>query len=247
MLGDALRRSERYIAIGNEGIALGVREGKDELTITFHYVGVERLSDRHQIEFFVTCLVRLCRQLTNRHLLPSRVSLCHRREKGRFELDRFLGCAVVFGSDMDEVAFPGTVAEMPILNSDPFLNGLLIKYAEETRAYRECHGAFEVDLANIVASLLPHGKAHLQEASHRLGMSPRTLKRRLASEGLTFSGVVAKLRTDLASRYLNEQDLAVSQVAWLLGYQEVSSFTHAFKRWNGKSPKEARAQRTSIV
>ena len=246
-LGDALRRSERYIAIGNEGVALSVRKGKDELTITFHYVGVERFSDRHQIEFFVTCLVRLCRQLTNRHLLPSRVSLCHRREKGRFELDRFLGSAVVFGADMDEVAFPGTVAEMPILNSDPFLNGLLIKYAEETRAYREYHGAFEVDLANIVASLLPHGQAHLQEVSHRLGMSRRTLARRLASEGLTFSGVVAKLRTDLASRYLNEQDLAVSQIAWLLGYQEVSGFTHAFKRWTGKSPKEARTQRTSIV
>jgi AraC-like DNA-binding protein len=242
-LGEALRRSERYIAIANEGVAMRVGQGKNDLTVTFHYVGVERLSDRHQIESFVTLLVRLCRQLTNRHLQARRVSLCHRREVGRSELDKFLGCAVVFGANMDEVAFAGTASEMPVLSVDPFLNKLLIKYAEETRAYREYCGAFEVDLANTVASLLPHGKARLPEIAHRIGMSPRTLARRLASEGLTFSGVLTKLRTDLASRYLNERDLTVSQVGWLLGYQEVSAFTHAFKRWTGKSPIQARAQK----
>jgi AraC-like DNA-binding protein len=242
-LGEALRRSERYIAIANEGVAMRVGQGKNDLTVTFHYVGVERLSDRHQIESFVTFLVRLCRQLTNRHLPARRVSVCHRREVGRSELDKFMGCAVVFGANMDEVAFAGTASEMPVLSVDPFLNKLLIKYAEETRAYRKYRGAFEVDLANMVASLLPHGKARLPEIAHRLGMSPRTLARRLASEGLTFSGVLTKLRSDLASRYLNELDLAVSQVAWLLGYQEVSAFTRAFKRWTGKSPTQARAQK----
>ena len=88
----SLRRLERYSRIGNQGVALRVREGED-LAVTFHYVGVARLSDRHQIESFLTLLVRLSRQLTNRRLLPSRVSLCHRRKEGRPELDTFLGCA----------------------------------------------------------------------------------------------------------------------------------------------------------
>ena len=107
-------------------------------------------------------------------------------------------------------------------------------------------GAFEVDLANMVVSLLPHGEARLSQVAHRLGMSPRTLARRLASEGLTFSGVVSRLRTELATRYLSEQHLAISQVAWLLGYQKVSGFTHAFKRWTGKTPKEARALKNPV-
>jgi AraC-like DNA-binding protein len=241
-IGDALRRFERYVAIANEGVAVCVREGKD-LTVTFHYVGVERFSDRHQIESFVTFLVRLCRQLTNRHLIPSGVSLCHRREKGRSELDRFLGCNVLFGADVDEVAFPRTATTMPVVSVDPVLNKLLIKYAEETHSYQKYVGAFQVDLANTIASLLPHGKAREGEIARRLGMSPRTLARRLASEGLTFSRVLAELRADLSARYLNDEDLTVSQVAWLLGYQEVSGFTHAFKRWTGKTPREARAQK----
>ena len=73
-------------------------------------------------------------------------------------------------------------------------------------------------------------------------MSPRTLTRRLAAEGLTFVGSLSELRADLAKRYLQDEDLAISQIAWLLGYQEVSAFTHAFKRWTGKTPREARSQ-----
>ncbi len=66
--------------------------------------------------------------------------------------------------------------------------------------------------------------------------------RRLASEGLSFGEILAELRADLARRYLKDEELAISQIAWLLGYQEVSAFTHAFKRWTGKTPREVRAQ-----
>ena len=240
-LADALRRLKRYSTVGNEGVALRVREGKD-LAVTFHYVGVRRLSDRHQIEWFLTFLVRLSRQLTNRRLLPSRVSLCHRRKEGRSELERFLGCNVVFGADADEVVFPGATKEMPAVNADPFLNKLLIKYAEEARSHREGGGTFLVGLENAIAPLLPHGKVRAAEIARRLSISPRTLARRLASEGLTFTGTLAELKADLARRYLNDEDLAISQIAWLLGYRQVSAFTHAFKRWTGKTPREARGQ-----
>ena len=76
-------------------------------------------------------------------------------------------------------------------------------------------------------------------------MSQRTLARRLASEGATFSGVVENLRSTLAERYLKNQSLSISQIAWLLGYQEVSAFTHAFKRWTGRTPRVARSEQKS--
>jgi AraC-like DNA-binding protein len=57
---------------------------------------------------------------------------------------------------------------------------------------------------------------------------------------LTFAGILADLRVDLAKRHLTDEDLAISQIAWLLGYQEVSAFAHAFKRRTGKTPREAR-------
>ena len=77
-LGDALQRGVRYSAIVNEGITLRLREGQG-ISINFEYAGVPRHGDRHQIEFSMVTLVRICRQLTKRHLLASRVSFTHRR------------------------------------------------------------------------------------------------------------------------------------------------------------------------
>src|SRR5215469_7715278 len=77
-LGDSLRRLARYSGLKNDGVRITCREGKD-ITVKFEYVGVSRLSDRHQIECFVVILVRLCRLLTGRFLSPIAVKLAHRR------------------------------------------------------------------------------------------------------------------------------------------------------------------------
>jgi AraC-like DNA-binding protein len=91
-------------------------------------------------------------------------------------------------------------------------------------------------------ALRQHGKMQMGEIARRLGMSKRTLARRLSSYGLTFAGILADLRVALGKRHLTDEDLAISQIAWLLGYQEVSAFTHAFKRKTGKTPKEVRSK-----
>jgi AraC-like DNA-binding protein len=240
MLGESLKRAERYSALNNEGIALRIR-GERATAITFHYLGVERRSDRHQIEYLLTAVIRICRQLTNRDLRPCRVRVVHRRGKGAPELNAFLGCEVAFGSTVDEIAFAENVADIPVVSGDPYLNALLVKYCEEALAgHAAPAGTLRSDLEHAIALLLPHGKAHADEVAAQLGMSRRTLARRLAAQGLTFAGVLAALRVDLAKRELREASLTISQVAWLLGYREVSAFTHAFKRWTGKTPREVR-------
>jgi AraC-like DNA-binding protein len=240
LLGDAFRRAQRYCAIINEGVRLRVREGK-ELALDIKYVGVERLSDRHQIEAWVTFVVRICRQITNRQLLPCVVSFVHRREGGCPEMDAFMGREVTFGAGVDEVAFVGAAQQTPILGADPYLNRLLVRYCEEARSHRAASSTFRVAVENEIAPLLPHGKAHAPEIARRLGVSTRTLARRLAAEGLTFSAVLDGLRADLARRYLQVKSLHISKIAWMLGYGEVSAFTHAYKRWTGRTPTEARA------
>lgn len=247
LLGEAFRRAARYSAMVNEGLSLRLREGK-ELAVNFTYVGVERRSDRHQIEAWVTYLVRLSRQLTDQHLLPSSVRFVHRRKEGYLEFARFLGCDLVFGADSDEVVFTGMAKAMSVVNADPYLNKLLTKYCDDARSYRKGGGGtVRADLENAIAPVLPHGKARATEMARRLGMSQRTLARRLAAEGVTFVGILAELRADLAKEYLNDEDLAISEIAWLLGYQEVGAFTNAFKRWTGKTPREARAQRETAL
>jgi hypothetical protein len=72
--------------------------------------------------------------------------------------------------------------------------------------------------------------------AEKLGMSERTLTRRLAEEGVTFNEILQQLNASLAIRHLGE----ISRIAWLLGYQDASSFSHACRRWTGKSPREIR-------
>jgi AraC-like DNA-binding protein len=242
LLGDAFRRAERYSSIVNEAVCLRVRSNGNDLALTSTYVGIKRLSDRHQMEFWITSLVRICRQLTNRHLLPSSVSLVHRRNGGATQLEKFLGCDVEFGAAMDDVAFPETVKQLPVVCADPYLNELLIKYCDEARSHREGRLTCRVAVENAIAPLLPHGKAGVVEIAGQLGMSSRTLERRLRLEGLTFGGILSELRCDLAKRYLREDDMPISKIAWLLGYQDAGGFTHAFKRWTGMTPREARAR-----
>jgi AraC-like DNA-binding protein len=191
VLEDALRRVERYSRIVNEGISIQA--------IRLNYVGVERHSDRHQIEFWLTTLVRICRQLTSRHLVPNRIRILHRQRGERSQLDAFFGCRLQFSADADEIVLPDSIGQWSISSADPYLNELLIEYAEEALSRRKAsRGSLRPDLENAIALLLPHGKAHADEISRKLGMSQRTLARRLSEEGLTFAGVLEELKLDLA-------------------------------------------------
>ena len=239
-LEEALRQGTRYSAIVNEGIAPKYRDAGD-VSIRLEYVGISRHSDRHQIESAMVTLVRTFRQLVNRRLPLIGVRLSHRRSGDTSELKNFFGCDVTFGADVDEMAFSKSIKQLPVVNADPYLNELLIKYCDQAIADRSTkRSSFGLSVENAVALLLPHGKAHANEIARKLGVSRRTLARRLASDGLTFAGIVQSLKSDLAKRHLTDQTLSVSEIAWMVGYQDVSAFTHAFKRWTGSSPRALR-------
>jgi len=190
----------------------------------------------------VTVLFRICRQLVGRRLTPDSISFVHRRRSLPADLQLFFGCQVRFSSKLDEIVYARSVLELPVVSADPFLNKLLERFCEEAIAGRRVRSSdWRTRVENAVVQLLPHGRIHLADVCSQLGVNSRTLSRRLASETLTFAKVVDDLRQDLAKRYLREPDLPVSEIAWLLGYQQTSSFNHAFKRWTGTKPSRARA------
>ena len=245
IFGDALHQLARYGSIANEGVALKCSAG-NHFGMSFRYVGVSRHMDRHQIEFFATTLVRLCRHLTGSRLVPTFVKLAHRRDGKYPELTEFFGNDIEFDAHGDEIWFAPTSRDMPIVSADHHLNKILVGYCEEALQRRPKKRApFRSRVENAIVPLLPHGKARADEISRRLGVSQRTLARRLSSEQLSFSTVLENLKMDLAERYLADEDLSISQIAWLLGYQEVSSFTHAFKRWTNKTPRQMRSQKAA--
>ncbi|HKH21768.1 MAG TPA: AraC family transcriptional regulator [Gammaproteobacteria bacterium] len=239
-LSEALRRASRYSRIVNEGLSLKYSEVGD-VKLKFHYFGVSRHHDRHQMEWFMALVVRLCRHLTGLRIVPSCVKLMHRRSSYS-ELAESFGCDVEFGVDGDELTWQLAARNLPVVGADHHLNRLLIKYCEEALSRRpSTYGSFRASVENEIVPLLPHGRARTGEIARRLGVSRRTLTRCLAAEGVTFSVVLESLRGDLARRYLAEKQLSISKTAWLLGYREVSAFTHAFKRWAGQTPRQARS------
>lgn len=239
-LREALDRAERYSTIANEGVVMRC-DRANEHVVRFTYVGVPRHLDRQQIEFWTTALVRIARDLTIPSLRPLRVSMIHSRSNDSEALEVFLGCPVDFGSQHDEVVFSHGACDVPLKSADPYLSTLLMGYCEEALAHRSRPAAaLRTRVENVITPLLPHGRASVGEVARELGIGQRTLSRRLAAENLTFSVILDELRADLARHHLRDTNLSMSQIAWLLGFQEVSAFTHAFKRWTGRTPTAAR-------
>jgi AraC-like DNA-binding protein len=240
ILGEALQRAERYCSIANAEMLLKC-SGVSDLTIALQHVGVARHSDRQQMQFLVTTIVRICRFLTNRKLAPTTVFLIAPHHGDLSEFEGYLGCAVTRGADADKIIFDKSVRQLHIAGADQYLNKILVRSCEEALSHRRSNASpLRIGVENAVAPLLPHGKAHHSHIARELGLSGRTLARRLAAEGLNFGEIVDELRADLASRYLSESDLSISQITWLIGYRGVSAFTHAHKRWTGMTPTEAR-------
>lgn len=239
---DVFERGARFTAIVNEGVVQEYIHGR-RIGIAMRYSGVKRPDDRHQIEFWLVSLLRICRHITGTRLKPALVRLSHYRAEGHARFARFMGCEVEFGASRDEILFPREAGRLRILNADPYLNRLLVEMCEQALArQRRASGSFAARVENALAPLLPHGKARAAHLAAEFGMSQRTFARRLAAEGLTFSQLLDGLRLDLARRYLLSEELPISKIAWLLGYTEVAAFSHAFRRWTGKSPSEVARQ-----
>ena len=187
-------------------------------------------------------LVRVCRRVTDSRLAPSRLKMRHSRDAPPAEFRAFFGCDLEFGADSDAVPFPASLASLPVVGRDEYLNELLRSYAEEAleRSSR-ARSTVRSKVEDVLPGLLPHGRAVASEVAPRLGMSSRSLSRKLGEEGTSFAEILDQFRATLAKRYLNDETLPVSEIAWLLGYREVSSLTHAFKRWTGTTPRRFRS------
>jgi AraC-like DNA-binding protein len=239
-LAEALRNGARYSMLNNEGVRMSVDLDRGT-AIALTYLDVDRLSDRHQVEFWLGALVRVCRRLTNSRLVPHQIRVRHHRPGLPIGIQNFLGCEVQFGSYADEIVFAAAAATHSSIDADAYLNKLLLSYAKEALGERaKPRSSLRSRVDEAIAQALPHGQANADVIAGRLGMSRRTLARALAEEGVTFSELLDEFRSLLAKRYLSERELPISQIAWLLGYREASSFTNAFGRWTGSTPRQFR-------
>jgi AraC-like DNA-binding protein len=129
------------------------------------------------------------------------------------------------------------------VTGDQYLLETLQPFCDEAaRERRTAPGSLRALIENAVQSLLSQGKTQKQNVANSLGVSARTLSRRLAEEGTTYEEVVDQLRRSLALQYIKDPSISLGEMTWLLGYEGSTSFNHAFRRWTGHSPSAARQQ-----
>jgi AraC-like DNA-binding protein len=180
-----------------------------------------------------------------------RAALADARNADLPEFARFFGCPAEFGRAVDQGAasdmleFSNAAVTAPLLTADPTLLKALEPFCDVgAKARRTASNTLRAAVEKEVEKLLPHGKAQKRTVAKALAMSTRTLARRLAVQETTYEEVLDQLRCSLALQHLKDPGMSLSQIAWQLGYEESTSFNHAFRRWTGRSPSEVRKRKS---
>lgn len=173
------------------------------------------------------------------------VAFMHPAPQDCSEHHRVFGPQVQFGATHNSAHFDAALLAQPVPHADTGLYPVLQQHAEQLLAAKQraqsqalAEGAPDVS-AQVRACLqdsLSQDRARLPLVAHTLGLTPRTLQRKLSAAGTNFQQLLDQTRRDLADAYLQQPGLSLTDIAFLLGYQEQSAFSHAFKEWTGHSP-----------
>ncbi|WP_437691832.1 AraC family transcriptional regulator [Sorangium sp. So ce176] len=190
-----------------------------------------------QLSSFILGLwVLRARDLTGVPFAPHRVTFAHPAPADRGEYDRLLGVPLVFGADENAVLFDAAFLDTPTQRADPALGAVLRRHADELLARLPAEPSVRGALERHLVEALGRGVPDVAAAARALGMSARTLQRRLGDEGESYKSVLDEARRKLAVAHMRERGRTISEVAFLLGFSEVSAFSRAFRRWTGHSP-----------
>ena len=174
-------------------------------------------------------------------LQPKEIHFTHSYDGDTREHEIVLGCPVKFQQNRNRIVLNRNDLALPIKTADDRLLNTLKDLCDKVYKKQTSKTSELVSRIHETAiELLPRGRAHAKEIAEELGMSERTMHRRLVEQGQSISELLEDLKKDLALRYIKHEDLTLTHVSFLLGYANHSSFTTAFKRWTGKTPREAR-------
>jgi AraC-like DNA-binding protein len=191
--------------------------------------------------------VRGCRDLTCQSIFPIRAEFIHDQPSGSVEYAKFLGCPVKFGSDWDAVIYAEETTRLPVKGADTKLLEVLEATCESLLGPAPKARDLVREVQQLVIERLPTGSASIDSIAKELSMSSKTLERRLAERGLSFSALLDRTRFNAVTHYLEETDMRLTQVAYLAGYTEPAALVRAFKRWTGETPSKFRERPRSSM
>jgi AraC-like DNA-binding protein len=168
------------------------------------------------------------------------VEFQHSKPQATSEHERLFRCPVIFNAPFNKLTFNSASLDLPIEQADEGLCRMLDRHAQELLAKYPPRDTVTDNARTVITRELNGGNPSLEHVAAQLGLSERTLQRKLQELGTSHNDLVEQIRRDLAMRYLQEPDMAICEVAYLTGFSEPSSFHRAFKRWTGVTPGEFR-------
>jgi AraC-like DNA-binding protein len=238
-LREAIHQCVRYSRVWTDISRWRVESTERTVSLFFACPDPHRLGVRCATESVLAEMLNAGRVLLGRDYAATRVRFRHAAPGDTAAHERFFRGPIEWGADENELAIPADVADLPLPKADAALAAFFERHIRQILDRLAEEPGPERVTQRVRAFLLEEvrrGVPTLPAAAARLGMSPRTLKRRLQEEGASFQDVLDGVRCELAKHYLEEQRLAVGEVSFLLGFSEPSAFHRAFKRWTGRTP-----------
>ena len=241
-LGEQYRLAGRYIRLVHEGIYLSL-EQEGSVARLVHGHTPERIGPRHPVEGMLALTLLHGRQSVGDDLAPQAVCFTHARPDRVSEQERVFRAPVHYGCPRNELVLDRALLDRAQRHAEPRLLRILDRQLGDLLSKRPRDASFRDRVARCMMDDLPEREPVVAAIAPKLHMSARSLQRRLQREGTSFAEVLSDLRRELAQRYLTDPRISISEVAFLLGFLDVTSFHRAFKRWTGCAPSAYRRQR----
>ena len=242
-VGEALKKLARYKRlVCPEQITVRVVRG--EARVAFEWLLAGEDPPRMLIDGVFASAVRLAREGTGKPLAPRRLELT-RRKADEAMLERHFGCEVRFDAATDLLVFDERVLAAPFVTHNPQMLEVLLPGLEAALGEGGRGRSLADDVRTALGQRICGERPAVEKIAKALGMSPRTLQRRLGELGTTYQQLLDDVRRRSARRLLANTDLDAGEVAFLLGFEELNSFTRAFHAWEGTTPLRWRATHPS--
>ncbi len=241
-IGEAFRFSAQYFRLINTAVSLPIDESGDLVTFDVVGEGGPAGVSRAYAEYCLAVFVLHVRMATGVPFPLRLVTFSHRLPPDVHEHERIFGCPVRFEEAHNRLTLDRTTWETPTRGAQPGVLAVLIEHADLLLERLPRAPDLVERTRRAIAGRLRGGDPSLASVARELAMSERTLQRHLADLGYTFNALADEVREATARLYLEQPDMALAEMAYLLGFADQSTFHRAFKRWTGITPRQARLE-----
>ncbi len=244
-LRGSYERAERYARVLTSVSTYQVRDAEEGVYMHLHREGERRLGLRLSNEATIASIAAISEEVSTARFQPRAIYFRHRAPRSTVAHERHFGCPIHFGADMDALLVSTALLQTPNRIGDRSISKFFDTHLEEELSKYDDSASLERRVRIQVSQALSQGIPKISDVAGCLGLSGRTLQRRLSDRGYSFQILVDESRRELAERLLKETKYPLAEIAFLTGFSEQSAFNRAFKRWAGQTPRSFRIQVTS--